>query len=394
MLKSTLLTTLLCLWLDSLALAQTARIHALSGSGKVVVQRENRINWLPVRQGTELYPGDQIFPDRKAKAYIRCPDQGQPVLARSGVPSGLGSICLRWATREIRGSQATETIGGLDPTIPYLIAPRHTLLLSTTPLLRWHPVAGVSDYMIEVKSPTGLVWQTQTKATQLIYAGNPLQPGIPYSVTIRTNTGKSSQADRHPNPSQPATTLDFRILRSTEAAPVQAEAAKISTQPPTNVADALTLANFYGNYTLPETAAPTYQLPRQTFATYSLTSEAIAVLETLPQPDQQSAKVQLALADLYWQIGLIRQAEAHYLRAIAQVRGLEDLEDWTDASYGLGQLYVVIGTAEKALLSYQQARAGYLFLGDTRRAEILQGRIEKLGKTTSKAISNQENTRI
>jgi tetratricopeptide (TPR) repeat protein len=387
MLKSTTLTTAtLFLLLSVSAMAQTARVHAISGNGKVVVQREQRTDWLPVRPGTELYQGDQIFPDRKVKAYIRCPDQTQPVLARAGVPSGLNSICIRWVSRDARGSQAAETIGGLDPTIPYLIAPRHTLLLSAPPLLRWNPVAGASEYSIEVNSPTGLVWQTKTTATQLSYAGKPLQPGTPYAITIRTNTGKSSQADRRPNQSQSATALDFRILRPAEAVLVQAEAAKISAQPPTNLADALTLANFYGNYTVPEAAVLNYQLSSQTFATYSLTSEAIAVLETLPLPDQQSAKVQLALADLYWQIGLIRQAETHYLQAIAQVQGLADLEDWTGAYYGLGQLYAVIGNDEKALQAYQQARAGYIFLGETRRAEILKGRIEKLGKATSKGL--------
>jgi hypothetical protein len=112
MLKSSILTTLLLL-LSAAALAQPARVHSVSGSGKVVVQREQRTDWLPIRPGTE---GDQIFPDRKVKAYIRCPDQSKPALAQSGVPSGLGSICIRWASRDVRGSQATETIGGLFPT--------------------------------------------------------------------------------------------------------------------------------------------------------------------------------------------------------------------------------------------------------------------------------------
>jgi tetratricopeptide (TPR) repeat protein len=226
------------------------------------------------------------------------------------------------------------------------------------------------------------VWQAKTKDTQLTYAGQPLQPGTPYSVTIRTNTGKSSQDDRRPNQSQPATSLNFRILRQAEAAWVQAQAAKISTQPPTNVADALTLANFYGNYVLPEATVPAYQLPRQTFATYSLTSEAIALLEPLLQQGKQSAKVHRALADLYWQIGLIRQTEEHYLQAIALVQGLEDLEDWTLANNGLGQLYATIGDSRKALPYYKQARAGYLFLGDTRLADVLKRRIERLEKTT------------
>lgn len=379
MLKPTVLTTTaLFLIFDSSAIAQTARVYSISGNGKVIVQREKRTDWLPVREGTELYQGDQILPNRKVRVYIRCPDQGEPVPARAGVPSGLRSICVRWVYRDAKGSQAAETLGGLDNSIPYLIAPRHTLLMSATPLLRWNPVAGVSEYSIEVNSPTGVIWQAKTKATQLVYAGKPLQPGIPYSVIVRTNTGKSSQDDRRPHQSQPATSLDFRILRSAEAALVRTEAAKIAAKPPTNVADALTLANFYGNYILPEATVPAYQLPRQTFTTYSLTSEAISVLETLLQQDKHSSKVHRALADLYWQIGLVQQAQAHYFQAIVQIQGLEDLEDWTLANNGLGQLHAAIGVPEKALPYYKQARSGYLFLGDTRLAEVLKLRIERL----------------
>lgn len=105
MLKYPALTTaILLLALGSSAIAQMATVRSISGSGKVVVQRENRTDWLPVRQSTDLYQGDQILPDRKAKAYIRCPDQQEPILARAGVPSGLGSICIRWPGRDTRGS--------------------------------------------------------------------------------------------------------------------------------------------------------------------------------------------------------------------------------------------------------------------------------------------------
>ncbi|MEH2041694.1 hypothetical protein [Nostoc sp.] len=36
------------------AIAQTARIQSIAGTGKVRVQREKRMDWLPVRSATEL----------------------------------------------------------------------------------------------------------------------------------------------------------------------------------------------------------------------------------------------------------------------------------------------------------------------------------------------------
>jgi tetratricopeptide (TPR) repeat protein len=220
------------------------------------------------------------------------------------------------------------------------------------------------------------MWSTKTKETQIVYAGKPLEAGVPYSLVVRTNTGKSSQEDGALNREQKASNLDFIILRPSEATLVQAEAAKISPTPLNNETDALTLANLYGNYILPESTLQTYQLPNDSFKTYSLTSDAIALLESLLQKGKQSPLIHRTLGDLYWQTGLIRLAEVHYLKAIDLVQGLEDLEDWTIAQYSLGQLYAAIDDPKQALQHYSQARVGYIFLGDPRLAEVLQRKIE------------------
>ncbi|MEJ6483810.1 tetratricopeptide repeat protein [Nostoc punctiforme UO1] len=361
--------------------AQTARIQSISGTGKVRVQREKRTNWLPVRPATELYQGDQIFLDKGVRVYLQCPGVSNPVLVRTGVVSGMGSLCINWANAEPRGSQAAETLGGVDASIPYLITPRHALLLSPTPLLRWNPVSGVTEYSVEVIGPKGLMWRTETKANHIIYAGEPLEAGIPYSMIVRTNTGKSSQEDSSPNREQKASNLEFVILHQSEAASVKAQAAKISPTPLTNEASALSLANFYGNYVLPESVISAYKLPANAYKTYSLTSEAIALLESLMQRGKQSPLIHRTLGDLYWQTGLVRLAEAHYLKAIDSVQGLEDMENWTLAQYSLGQIYAAINYPKQALEHYSQARVGYIFLGDSGHADALQRRIEKLKKT-------------
>ncbi|MDZ8034426.1 tetratricopeptide repeat protein [Nostoc sp. DedSLP04] len=362
-------------------MAQTARIQSVAGKGKVRVQREKRTDWLPVRPATELYQGDQIFPDKGARVYLQCPGVSNPLLVRAGVVSGMGSLCINWANGESRGSQAVETLGGVDASIPYLITPRHALLLNATPLLRWNPVSGVTEYSVEVTGPKGLMWRTKTKTNQVIYAGKPLEAGIPYSVIVRTNTGKSSQEDIAPNRQQKASNLEFIILRQSEAALVKAQAAKISPTPLSNEASALSLANFYGNYVLPESVISAYKLSANTYKTYSLTSEAIALLESLIQQGKQYPLIYRTLGDLYWQTGLVRLAEANYLKALDSVQGLEDMEDWTLAQYSLGQIYAAINDPKQALEHYIQAKVGYIFLGDSGRVEVLQRRIEKLKKT-------------
>ncbi|WP_375492910.1 hypothetical protein [uncultured Nostoc sp.] len=71
----------------------------------------------------------------------------------------------------------------------------------------------------------------------------------------------------------------------------------------------------------------------------------------------------------------------YYLKAIDSVQGLEDIEDWTLAQYSLGQIYAAINYPKQALEHYSQARVGYIFLGDSGRADVLQRRIERLKKT-------------
>jgi hypothetical protein len=282
----------------------------------------------------------------------------------------MGSVCISWVNRDYKGSQAEGTIGGIDATIPYLITPRHSLLLSHTPLIRWHQVSGVTEYTIEVTGATGLMWRTKTKETQLVYAGKPLAAGVPYSIIIRTNTGKSSQEDNY-NSEQKATNLEFRILGKSEADAVKLQAAKIVLGSVNNEVDALTLASFYNNYTLPQ------------FETYSLISDAIAILESLVQKGKQSVLIYRTLGDLYWQTGLVRLAETNYLKAIDLVQGLEDMEDWTLSQYNLGQVYAAIDDYKKALEHFNQARVGYIFLGDNGRAEVLQRQMKRINKTSA-----------
>ncbi|OBQ41761.1 MAG: hypothetical protein AN485_01255 [Anabaena sp. MDT14b] len=371
MIKFTAITLALALITFPFAVkAQTAKIYSISGTGKVRIQREKRTDWIPVRPATDLYQGDQILPDRGVKVYVRCPDWSKPVLVKAGVPSGMGSVCLTWVNRDYRGSQAEGTIGGIDATIPYLITPRHSLLLSHTPLIRWYQVAGVTEYTIEVTGATGLMWRTKTKETQLVYAGKPLAAGVPYSIIIRTNTGKSSQEDNY-NSEQKATNLEFRILGKSEADAVKLQAAKIVLGSVNNEVDALTLASFYNNYTLPQ------------FETYSLISDAIAILESLVQKGKQSVLIYRTLGDLYWQTGLVRLAETNYLKAIDLVQGLEDMEDWTLSQYNLGQVYAAIDDYKKALEHFNQARVGYIFLGDNGRAEVLQRQMKRINKTSA-----------
>ena len=364
-------------------LPRSARIQSISGKGKVRIQRDDPTQSFFARRGTELNRGDLLTPDKGVQVTILCPNGLQRSVKAL---SGLGKVCPVWKTDASRGTQSAETVGGFDASIPYLITPRHSLSLSARPLLRWNAVAGASDYSVEVSSPTGILWQTKTKNTHITYAGKPLEPGVVYSCVVTTNTGRSSREDKAPN-SELAKALDFRVLRPDEAVDVQAITAKLLRNKPIDETTALMLATYYGDYSLPVSAIAAYGLAQDNYQTYSLSAEAIAVLEAQLKQSQRSPILYRALGDLYWQTGLIRLAGSAYNSAIAQVQSPEDLEEWTLAYYGLGQVYATLKDSQQLLYCLSQARTGFIFLGNQDQAEQLKRQIERLIKTTSNSLT-------
>jgi Tetratricopeptide repeat len=354
------------------AIAQTARIQSITGNGKVTIQRQNRTNWDLASPGKEFKEGDQILPDSGMKVLVRCPNQTDPVRVKAGVVSGIGSICIDWVARNERGSHLDlATLGGFDPTIPYLITPRHTLLLTQKPSLRRNAVPGTIEYAIEVKSPNRTLWQTKTKNNETLYAGLALEAGIPYTVVIRTNGGKSSLDEMTPDGKSKSTHLEFRVLRPSETL-------KIANTNPSEIADILALVERYNSYVLQESLLASYQFPRDYAETYNLTGEAIALLESVIERGQSSPLIHRTLGDLYWQTGLIHPAQAAYKKAIALAKTPENLEDVTIAQEQLGQIYGLIGNKDEARQAYLQAKEGYKSLGDKSKVEEIQTQLDRL----------------
>lgn len=345
------------------AIAQTARIETIRG--RVQLKRDRWSKFQPVRAGTALYQGDELLPDRGTRVLVICPDLSKrPVSA--GVRSGLKRICPKWEVLLAKAPPAPGVLGGMNATIPYVIAPRHTLLLSNSPTLYWNAVSGASQYTVRMTSTAGFKREFQTRTAQLQFPGD-LREAIPYTFTVRTNTGKSSQDEK-------TTNLDFRVLRIPEATAVRSQADKIRQQNLSKQTTALLLADFYSNYILPEPAISAYGLTTQTSKTYNLTAEAIATLEALLQQGEKTPIVYRTLGDLYWQSGLARLAESQYLRAIALTKSPADLEEKTLAEFGLGE----VNNIPQAKQWYRKALHGYLALGDTQRAAFLKQQLDNL----------------
>lgn len=382
-----------------IAIAQIAIVEQIVGKGKVRIQRENRNYWTPVKQATKLYSGDQILPDKGMKVYLRCLDYSPRILVKAGVPSGLGSICPVWITRRNRGGSRGSSevpiflterrenstaikgiiLGGIDDTIPYIISPRNSLVLKSEPIIRWNKVYGAREYTVEVISSEGLIWRTNTKDTQIIYAGEPLKRSRPYNIVITTDTGKSSIKDTPAN-------IGFEILGD-EINYLQTKLAQIPTNDLSIEVYAMTLSHFYRDYV--DSVLPTIdeEFLKGVFNFYyNLNSEAIPVLEHLVQQGKKSPLIYRNIGDLYIKIGVFRIAENYYLKTINLSKNPEDLEDKTLAHHNLGWMYEEINDFEKSLNHYKQAKDGYTLLGDFDMTKKIQTDIEELKKAETQSV--------
>ena len=355
------------------AIAGPARIDTISPpKGNIQLKREDWPKYQPaVTVGTTLDQGDLLFPAQGVRVMVVCPDlTKRPVSA--GVPSGLKTICPVWTVVAAKGPQSPGVLGGTNAQIPYLIFPRHTLVLSNTPIFRWNAVQGATQYTVKLAGPTGMVWEKQVKGHQVLYPGTPpLEPGATYALTIQTNTGKTSEEEKSAN-------LDFKVLRPSQADTIKTEAEKIISQNLSKEVTAMLLADLYSTYILPESVISTYGLTSSNFRSYNLTGQAIATLETLVRQGKAAPIVYRALGDLYWQSGLANLAADHYLKAIELGKEPQDMEERTLAQYGLGEVYAATDNTNQAIRWYNQAANGYASLGYTQRADFLKQQIESL----------------
>ncbi len=367
-----LFLTSLMLGLVTPVQAQIATIDSISPqTGQVLLKREEWSDFRPVSAGIGLNEGDQIYPSQGVQVKLVCPDRTpQPVIP--GLPSGIKTICPTWDIRISKAPPPPGILGGFDSSLPYIISPRHTLLLTDQPILGWNPVPQATSYTVEVINGQDIIWKTEVQQPQIRYPKHPLlEPGITYSLKITTNSGQSSEQDSESN-------LGFIVLRPAEAQIINDEVDQIKQGEFSPLTTALLLADLYRNYTLPVSSIEAYSLTSEQARSYHVTAEAIATLKPLTQQTEQFPIIYRRLGELYWQSGLVNLTIEHYLKAIKKADSPEFLEEKTLAQFGLAEVYAATNNREQAIIFYKQARKGYIELGDTKRVNFLERMLESL----------------
>jgi hypothetical protein len=252
------------------------------------------------------------------------------------------------ARRQVRrrpGDDTSPSRGVTDPTLPYLISPRNTAILESQPLLRWHPIPGVTRYRVEVGA-NGQTWTEEVGETQVVYAGEPLKPGFRYWVTVTADNGTSTKGKDD---------VGFTVLGEDEAQEATAEIARLE-----------------GQLLTEETAFEWVEVYTQ----HGLYADAIEVLERQVRSGNRTLDVCGALGDLYRWVGLDALAVERYEMALEQAAR----NRWEQAGLqvDLGDVNYVSGKLEEAVRWYEEALASYQALGETERVRELQGKIDDL----------------
>ncbi len=372
----TLILTTVILGFVTPAIATTYQI--IKAEGKVLLKRRQWSDYHPTSEGAEinLNQDDLIRPERGAKVIILCPDKTTTWRVPSGRVWGASNGCPRARRRSRAPGLVGGILGGIDPSVPYLISPRRTLILDRQPTFRWNAVPGASYYTVGLSTSAGVIWQQKVGETEIVYPGEPpLEPGKLYSLTIKADTGTSSQDEN-------VSGLEFVLLTDTDLKQVQTDVEQLTNLDLSDEAEALALANFYADYILTSDSAQAYNLAAEDLATYSLTAKAIEILEALVAQGSTTPAVYRILGDLYWQSGLQLLAEAQYLKVVELAQEPKDLEERAKAQFSLAEMYVVLEKWEETDKWLRQAKQSYTELGDRGNATMIEEQLEELNQLT------------
>lgn len=333
--------------------------------GFLKIQQAKGVAPVNAAEGMLIRRGFLLTLDPSAKATVICGDGKKRELA----PGPQGCPCTTHCTPEVCGiSFDGSTIGSTrgpdseNGAFPVVISPRKTLLRNLRPTIRWAPIAGARENTAYDVTLYGdgmeLIWTRKNiSETRLTYPVDELAltPGRTYKAVVISG-GLSSEQDRTP-------WLGFSTLTSDKERALAAEEIKTKRMQ------------------LPETQ--TRFLLSSLYAARELYSEAIEQLEDLYNTMKEPA-VGRMLGDLYATVGLNREAEKEYLKAL-DLTAKNDLDGLGLIQKNLAQVYENLGALDRAIARLKEARNAYQrlrnrtivrgLLRDERRLEKLLGRV-------------------
>ena len=225
-------------------------------------------------------------------------------------------------------------------------------MLGNKPTLRWNPVAGATSYKLSIlENKAKLNWEMTVNGTEAVYPGEPvLKPGVKYRLIVEANTGVSSESPLGERDSE------FGLLDEKEVEQVKEAVRTIEQQVPNAASQKLAIAQIYRSA--------------------NLNAEAIETLESLLAAGVETAPIYRMLGEMYQgRSQLMPQAEIYYKKAIDAAKS-DDIEELTDARYGLAQVYSSMRNYTEAIQYLKLSKEGYQSLGDLPMVEKIEKQLQ------------------
>lgn len=169
---------------------------ALAVNGSILYKRSGWQDFQPLLPGT-VFRVDDIIKSESASLTVLCPDgfvyDRLPTELQSNDVVGCPSTITTWIGSGAQSRLSIQRGGRQDANIPYLIAPRSTLVSTPRITLVWNAAPGVEDYQITIFQGLEAFWESEISPDDLLVEADnrlsypvdvDLTPGQIYSVRI------------------------------------------------------------------------------------------------------------------------------------------------------------------------------------------------------------------
>lgn len=321
--------------------------------GEVWLRRAGWNDFQPAGFGATVFPGDLVRVAEGATAAVFCGDEAaweeNPQSlpgdgAEHGVPCQAGRPPRPWP-------DAAALRGEVDTTIPYVIYPRDSALLTDRPPLRWNNLSGVRTYTISLLGNDGLERppiEVDGAHTSWPEAWPPLEMDSTYVLLVEGGGRRSNEYN------ETNAGLGFWLLPAEEAEEVRAQEDRLRARPLEARAVDLLVAELYRSYGL------------YTEATILLTSLAV---------DEPAAAVWLKLGQLFLKTDLVVPAHVALQQAVAAAQDTAERAIEAEAHLGVGLAARLMNDEKAAQEHLQAARALYEQIGDQDGVEQVEQRL-------------------
>jgi hypothetical protein len=277
------------------------RLNFIAGvKGKVEILYHEQEKYQTAFVGTFLHSDDKVLVPKGAFGEIACDNGKKWILSPGEFRVSQG---CKYTDRPIfrrKPPSTTPTRGvGKDANIPYLISPRNTAIMTSTPTLEWNPIAGAKKYKVQINN-----WETEVIPPKVVYAGEKLKAYTVYKVkiiTVRADISPNSDDDQKTDDDQGFVLLDPDKINS-----IETNVEKLQGQTFTTEARSFALALFYRSN--------------------DLNNKAIDELERSVKAGSKITAIYKLLGDIYQEIGLNSLAKARYDIGLNLARNEGNLE--------------------------------------------------------------------